>query len=257
MDLGLQNKVALIAGSSRGIGKAIAAQLLAEGALVCVTGKNEIALDACLKELEAKYPAENVLAVSGDLTEIHAIQSVLAAIRDKWGRLDVLVANLGSGSGKPGWDQSEEEWDRIFRVNFWGSVRLARAAIPGLIEQGGAIVFLASIVGLEMTLAPIPYSAAKAALINYSKNLARTLATDGVRVNSVAPGNILFSGGSWERHLNERREQVEQYIAKEVPLQRFGTPDEIASLVIFLCSAAAGFSTGACYVMDGGQTRRI
>lgn len=257
MDLQLQNKVALVAGSSRGIGKAIAAQLLDEGARVCLTGKNNASLERCFSELRAKHPPEQVLAVLGDLTDIAGIQSALAAIREKWGGVDLLVANLGSGSGKLGWSQSEEEWERVFRVNFWGSVRLAQAVMPDLIERHGCIVFIASIVGLEMTSAPMPYSAAKAALINYSKNLSRTVATDGVRVNAVAPGNILFPGGSWERHLADRREQIEQYIAKEVPLQRFGAPEEIAALVAFLCSNVGGFSTGACYVMDGGQTHRI
>lgn len=257
MDLRLQDKVALVAGSSRGIGKAIAAQLLDEGARVCLTGKNEASLEYSFSELRAKHSAKNVLAVPSDLTEAGGIRSALNSIREEWGGIDLLVANLGSGSGKLGWNQSEEEWERVFRINFWGSVRLAQAVMPDLMERRGCIVFVASIVGLEMTSAPIPYSAAKAALINYSKNLARSVAGNGVRVNAVAPGNVLFPGGSWERHLAERRDEVEQYIAKEVPLQRFGTPEEIAALVAFLCSNVAGFSTGACYVMDGGQTHRI
>jgi 3-oxoacyl-[acyl-carrier protein] reductase len=257
MDLELKDKVALVAGSSRGIGKAIAARLLQEGARVCLTGRDASALDDCVAGLRRCHPEEKMLAVPGDFTEEATIRASLAAVVEKWGGLDILIANLGSGSGKPGWEQSEAEWRRVFELNFWGSVRLAQGAIPELIKRDGCIVFIASIVGLEMTAAPLPYSAAKAALINYSKNLARTVAADGVRVNAVAPGNVLFPGGSWERHLAERREQVERYIADHVPQKRFGAPEEIAALVTFLCSSAAAFSTGACYVMDGGQSHSI
>ncbi len=123
--------------------------------------------------------------------------------------------------------------------------------------NGGSIVFISSIAGMEAAGAPLPYSAAKAALLNYSKNLARAVADRKIRVNSIAPGNILFPGGSWEKHLAKNPAGVEAFIAKEVPQQRFGTPEEIAALAAFLCSGISAFATGACYVMDGGQTRTI
>ena len=110
---------------------------------------------------------------------------------------------------------------------------------------------------MEATPAPLPYSAAKAALVNYSKNLARQLGPERIRVNTIAPGNIYFEGGSWERHLASRRDAVEKMLKTEVPQQRFGTPEEIASLAAYLCSPLAGFATGSCYVMDGGQTRSL
>jgi len=112
-------------------------------------------------------------------------------------------------------------------------------------------------VGLESTSAPLPYSAAKAALVNYGKNLARQVGPSNVRVNCVAPGNILFPGGSWDRHLSERRDEVLHLINVEVPLQRFGRPEEIADLIVFLSSDRAAFITGACIVADGGQTRSL
>ena len=121
----------------------------------------------------------------------------------------------------------------------------------------GAFCIFSSIVAVEATPAPLPYSAAKAALNNYAKNLARQLGPQKVRVNTICPGNIFFPGGSWERHLANRREAVEGMLKSEVPQQRFGSPEEIASLAVWLCAPQAAFATGGCYVMDGGQTRSL
>jgi 3-oxoacyl-[acyl-carrier protein] reductase len=200
---------------------------------------------------------ECVLAIQGDLTDQQTIHEAFSTVTRIWGGLDILVANLGSGRGKPGWKQEEDEWQRLFNLNFFGSVRLAQAAIPYLQPRGGSILFIGSIVGVEATTAPLPYSAAKAALVNYSKNLSRVVAEHDIRVNCLAPGNVLFPGGSWERHLNDRREEVEYMISREVPQKRFATPEEIAEFAAYLVSPRAAFATGGCYIIDGGQTRRI
>jgi 3-oxoacyl-[acyl-carrier protein] reductase len=256
MDLQLTDRVAFVAGSSKGIGRAIATELLREGCRVCLSGRNSDALEEACRELRTKF-GDKVLGIPGDMTDRSVIDAALGAIYQKWGGLEIVVANLGSGKGKPGWNQEQDEWERLFNVNFFGSVRLAQAAIPYLQAHGGSILFIASIVAVESTPAPLPYSAAKAALVNYSKNLSRAVANSGIHVNCIAPGNILFPGGSWERHLKERREEVEKYIAAEVPQQRFGTPEEIANFAAYLVSPVSGFSSGACYIVDGGQTRRI
>jgi 3-oxoacyl-[acyl-carrier protein] reductase len=256
MDLQLTNRVALVAGSSRGIGKAIASALLREGCRVCITGRDSAALDAASQELRASS-GDRVLAIAGDLTDKSVIDAALNSVQEKWAPPDILVANLGSGSGKPGWQLDEDEWQRLFNLNFFGSVRLAQAVIPKMESGGGNILFIASIVAVEATQAPLPYSSAKAALVNYSKNLSRVLARENIRVNCIAPGNILFPGGSWERHLEARREQIDHYIATEVPQKRFGTPEEIAEFAAYLVSPVSGFATGGCYIMDGGQTRTI
>jgi 3-oxoacyl-[acyl-carrier protein] reductase len=178
-------------------------------------------------------------------------------VAKEWNSLDGLVANVGSGSGKLGWDLPESEWERIFALNFQASTRLAQAAIPPMMANGGSIVFVSSIAGVEALPAPLPYSAAKAALISYSKNLSRQVATHGIRVNCVAPGNVIFPGGSWARRVAEQGETVLKSIRAEVPMERFGTPEEIANLVTYLCSDRASFVTGSCFVADGGQTRSL
>lgn len=256
MDLQLTDLVAFVAGSSRGIGRAIASTLLGEGCRVCLTGRDGIALNEASQHLRAQF-GEKVVAIPGDLTDKSVIDDVFATVHRRWGGPDILIANVGSGKGKPGWQQDSAEWERLFNVNFFGSVRLAQAAIPYLQARGGSILFIASIVAVEATPAPLPYSAAKAALVNYSKNLSRSVAADRIRVNCLAPGNVLFDGGSWDYHLKERREEVERYISTEVPQNRFGAPEEIARFAAYLVSPSSGFATGGCYIMDGGQTRRV
>jgi 3-oxoacyl-[acyl-carrier protein] reductase len=256
MDLQLANRVALVAGSSRGIGRAIAFAFLREGCRVCITGRDRSALDAASEELRAKF-GESVLSIQGDFTRTPVIEAALSEINLTWGVPDILVANLGRGSGKTGWQLADEEWERLFNQNFFGSVRLAQAVIPAMQQRGGSILFIGSIVALEATAAPLPYSAAKAALASYSKNLSRAVACHNIRVNYLAPGNVLFPGGSWEKHLHNRKEEVESYISSEVPQKRFGKPEEIADFAAYLVSTASAFATGGCYVMDGGQTRSI
>lgn len=266
VDLQLTNQVAFIAGSSRGIGRAIAIALLAEGARIVLTGRDEASLRATESELATPDARDRILAVGGDFSDAETIARAYERTIAHFGRFDHLIANLGTGSGKPGWDQPEAEWTRLFELNFFASTRLTQAALPYLLknEPGpspsgtrGSILYISSIVAVEATPAPLPYSAAKAALNNYAKNLARQLGPQQVRVNTIAPGNIFFTGGSWERHLANRREAVELMLQTEVPQRRFGIPEEIASLAAWLCSPQSAFSTGACYVMDGGQTRSL
>ena len=258
MDLHLANKVVLVAGSSRGIGHASARAFLAEGCRTAITGRDSASLARAQAAFDSEFGPERVLACEGDLRQTAVIKKVLSSIRERWGQLDCLVANIGNGRGPVGWDVQESDWDRLFEQNLWSSLRLITEVLPAMTQsRQGSIVLIASIVGLESTSAPLPYSAAKAALINYGKNLARQVGPYNVRVNCVAPGNILFPGGSWDRHLSERRDEVLQHINTEVPLQRFGRPEEIADLIAFLSSERAAFITGACMVADGGQTRSL
>lgn len=258
MDLHLGEAVVLVAGSSRGIGFATARAFLGEGCRTVITGRDGPALAKARDTLESESGPELVMAFEGDLRDPDVIQALLTSINERWGRLDCLVANMGNGRGPVGWDLQESDWQRLIEENLSGTYRLVQHVLPAMSRSGrGSIVLVASIVGLESTSAPLPYSAAKAGLVNYGKNLARQVGSFNVRVNTVAPGNVFFSGGSWERHLTERRSEVLQQIESEVPLRRFGEPEEIADLIVFLSSDRAAFITGSCVVVDGGQTRSM
>jgi 3-oxoacyl-[acyl-carrier protein] reductase len=255
MDLGLKDKVVFVAGASRGIGKGIAAVFLEEGARVTITGRDAGALSAAAAELGAGR-ADRVLTFAGDLTQALVIAEAHRQVTARWGTVDALVCNIGSGTAKNGWQITAADWEPVFQINLWATVRLVEIFLPAMVEaQRGCITLISSIAGLESLGAPIPYGAAKAALQRYSKDLARRVGRHGVRVNTVAPGNILFPGGTWQRKLDVNRAGVTAMISAEVPLARFGTPEEIGAAVAFLASDRAAFITGACVVADGGQTR--
>jgi 3-oxoacyl-[acyl-carrier protein] reductase len=258
MDLALDGKVAFVAGSSRGIGLAVARAFLREGARVIITGRNDAALEAALAELSAESSPERLLSVQGDLTNPIDIQRALDVSLSVFGGLDAVVANVGTGSSRGGWELNAQDWESALGANLLGSMVLASAVLTCLTARGGgSLTFVSSIAGHESIGAPVAYGAAKAAVLSGMKSLSRLVGSNAIRVNAVAPGNIFFPGGSWERKLSERRQFFEQYIQSEVPLRRFGTPEEIADAVVFLASERASFITGACLVVDGGQTRSL
>lgn len=255
MDLGLIQRNVFVAGSSRGIGKAIAAAFLNEGARVTITGRDPATLTTTASELSAGCP-DRLATFAGDLAEPRVIDEAHRQAQARWGTVDVLICNIGSGTAKQGWQLDAADWDPVFRINLWATVRLVEAFLPRMVEsERGSIVMISSIAGLESLGAPLPYGAAKAALEHYSKDLARRVGRSGIRVNTVAPGNILFPGGTWQRKLEADMAGVAQMLVNEVPLRRMGTPEEIGDLVAFLASDRAAFITGACVVADGGQTR--
>lgn len=257
MNIGLKNKVVLITGSSRGIGLAIAEAFLEEEARIVLTGRDEEVLKKAECSLAKKWTSGHVVSFCADMAVEANINPVLRNVCEKFGGIDIAIANIGSGMGQSGWDVPIEDWQQMLTINLLGAMAFAKSVLPHLIRSQGNLIFITSIVGNEAISAPIPYSAAKAALHSAMKNLSRAVGSQGVRVNAVSPGNVLFPGGVWENKLIERKIFFEQYIQTEVPLQRFGKPEEVADAVVFLSSERASFITGACLIVDGGQTRTI
>lgn len=253
----LANKIALVSGSSRGIGKGIAYHLLSHGAIVYLTGRSENELEKTCQELRQHF-TEQVCKIRADMNDTATIAGVLKTITEENGSIDIVIANIGSGRSKMGWDVPDSLWEESLNVNFMGAVRLSRECLRYMMAtKRGSIIFIASIAGVETIAAPIPYSCSKAALLAYMKNTAHIAAKSGIRMNAISPGNIFFAGGTWDTRFRESPEPTQEYIRENVPLQRFGTPDDIGSLVCYLVSDDASFITGSNFIIDGGQTRSL
>jgi 3-oxoacyl-[acyl-carrier protein] reductase len=257
MNLALEGKKVLISGGSRGIGFSIAENFLKEGAIVGLVARGKEELNFSEKKLSARFGAEKVFCWSCNVSNLNEVVDLRKSILSMWDFIDCLILNVGSGESVLDPIPSEANWSQIWDTNFNSALFLCRDSIDNLLTSSkGSIVFVSSICGIEALGAPTDYSVAKAALLALSKNLSRKLAPK-IRVNAVAPGNIFFPNGTWDMKIKQNESLVNKMLAKEVPLKRFGTPEEIADSVVFLSSERASFITGETLIVDGGQTRSI
>src|SRR5438270_13402925 len=252
MDVGLNGKVAIVTGASRGVGKAIAQALASEGCRLAIVARGRKALDETADELWRS--GTEVLAVVADLTVAPDVERIVQATMEQYGRIDILVHNAGWAKGQNIFDTSDEDWEEALVLNVLALTRLARLVAPIMSQQGeGRIITISSIFGREAG-GRTAYNSLKAALISLTKSLARQLAPNNILVNSIAPGSLLFPGSSWDRRRQADPEGIQAFVKSDLPLGRFGTPEEIAVVVAFLASPLASLVSGACIPVDGAQS---
>jgi 3-oxoacyl-[acyl-carrier protein] reductase len=249
MDLKLDGKIALVTGSSRGIGHGIARQLALEGCKVVLNSRNSD---------ELKHATSNIngsLGFQGDTSDLATCEEIVSKTVNKMGGLDILICNVGFSFGLNADIEETNAWTKALELNLFPTVNIVSAAFSELKKSHGSIICISSICGIEPIGCPIPYSVSKSAVESFVKNSAPRFGKHGIRINSVAPGNILFEGSVWEQKIKLNKAKVETMLTDHVPMQRFGSVSDIAKATAFLASPESGFITGATLVVDGGQTR--
>ena len=246
----LQGRVAIVSGASRGIGKAIAAELAAAGAKVVLSSRRQAALDAAAEEIRAAGGAAlGIAAHNGDKA---ALQRLVEQTVERFGRLDILVNNAATNPHFGTILEAEDSyWQKTIAVNLMGNLWLSQAAVKVMRASGGGkIINVSSVVGLNPGQFQGIYSITKAAVISLTKTLAMELGADGIQVNAIAPGLVQtkFAQALWGNP------ELRQQVITATPLGRIGQPDDIAGLALFLAAPASDFITGAVFIADGGLT---
>jgi 3-oxoacyl-[acyl-carrier protein] reductase len=256
MDLGLREKVAIVTGSSRGLGLASARALAAEGCRVCLCARTASRLAEAARDVSRAAGADDrVLTVTADVSTEAGVRDVIERAASTFGGIDVLVNNVGLAQGGTLLETTDAQWQEAIDQTLLPAVRASRLAVPHMKARGGGvIIMIASIFGREAG-GRMTYNAVKAAEISLARSLAQQLAPEGIRVLSVSPGSILFEGGSWWKRQQESPESIADFVRRELPFGRFGRPEEIGDVVAFLASPRASWIAGTSVVIDGCQSR--
>ncbi len=251
MDLGLSGKKAIITGSTRGIGRAIANLLAAEGVDLAICSRHQAEVDSAISELGAK--GVRVIGSVVDVGDKTAYQDWISSAATELGGLDIFVPNVSAGGG----DMTEAGWQNNFNIDVMGAVRGIEAALPFLKKSTSAsVVAISSTAAVETFVAPQPMNAMKGALVVYAKQLSQALAPEGIRVNCVSPGPVFIKGGSWDMIKTHLPALYDSTLA-QIPQGHLGSAEEVANAVVFLASPAASLITGVNLVADGGFTKRV
>ncbi|WP_159992398.1 SDR family NAD(P)-dependent oxidoreductase [Roseomonas sp. 18066] len=255
MDLGLNGKCALVTGGARGIGRAIAVNLLAEGARVAFCSRSAEPVREAERQLREAAGADRVFGFAADVATPEGAAGFVADSAAALGGIDLLVANVGGNAGGYLEESSHADWQRTFALNLFHAVDSIRAVVPFMRQRGGgSIVVVASISGWKPG-GKAQYATAKAAEIQLAASLAPELAADRIRINTVSPGSILYEGGGWDRRMQREPAVIEDFIAREFPEGRMGSAEEIADVVTFALSRRASWMNGAHIPVDGAQGR--
>lgn len=262
MDLELKDKVVFIAGASKGIGFAMARAFVKEGAKVAMTARGEAGLvdarDTLVKEGAQK---ERLFIMSGDMTKSADISKSLDAAEKALGPIHCAIANVGLAFSPAGIDVTDEMWEQDMAQNLFSAAYLSREAAKRILARPAEervdanIILISSIAGVNAYQSQITYSAAKAGMNHMARDMAKHIGRKGVRINVIAPGNIMFEGGVWDKNFKANPDVIGKWINRDVPMRRFGKPEEIADAALFLASPRASFITGETLLVDGGQTR--
>lgn len=258
MDLNLRNKFALVTGGTHGIGRAVAMGLADEGCNVAICARNKDRMGKTVSELKAK--GVDSIGISADVMIKSDIENVMKTVIARWGTIHILINNVGGGGrwGSEIVEETKEDvWLDVYNKNALAAIRFTTMVIPFMRRQKwGRVVTITSIFGREGGGRPW-FSMAKSAETSLMKALAlkHYLSKDGITFNSVAPGAIMIPDTGWEREYKEKRKEVDEFINRELPLGRFGTPEEVANVVVFMCSEKASLLNGASIPVDGSQSR--